>query len=94
MATNRTSSTRNKDGQQYYDVEVDSPVRACDDDDGVCLPTSHPPTHPLSTQDVTYLSSITVAGGKVYAMFVKSPTKAFKNNEGKYRDIVQSFRLL
>lgn len=53
----------------------------------------HSQTTPIS-QDITYLSSITVAQGKVYAMFVKSPTKAFKNNEGKYRDIVQSFRLL
>lgn len=52
------------------------------------------PPHLHNVQDVTYLSSITVAQGKVYAMFVKSPTRSFKSNEDKYRSIVQSFRLL
>lgn len=85
MATNRSSGTRTKDGQQYFDVEIDSPVRV------VCGAAR---VASSDTQDVTYLSSITVAQGKVYAMFVKSPTKAFKTNEGKYRNIVESFRLL
>lgn len=48
----------------------------------------------VSSPDVTYLSSITVSQGKVFAMFVKSPTKNFKTDEDKYRNILASFRLL
>lgn len=44
--------------------------------------------------DVAYQSTITVSRGKVYAMFVKAPIKAYNAEPAKYRRIVDSFRLL
>lgn len=48
----------------------------------------------LDAPDVQYLSSITVHDGKVYAMFVKSPTRNFKAHEKALRQIVESFKTI
>lgn len=48
----------------------------------------------IDSPDVQYLSSVTVKEGKVYAMFVKSPTRMFQNDEKMLRNIVGSFRTI
>jgi hypothetical protein len=48
----------------------------------------------IDSPDVQYLSSVTVKDGKVYAMFVKSPTRTFQNDEKMLRSIVSSFRTI
>jgi hypothetical protein len=45
----------------------------------------------LDSPDVRYLASITVNAGKVYALFVKSPTRLFAANEAALRHIVETF---
>ena len=49
------------------------------------------PAPPLRSQDFVYLASVTLNAGKVFALFVSSPAKAFKVDEGKLRRIVESF---
>eukprot|EP00879_Flechtneria_rotunda_P002639 GHRR01002842.1.p1 GENE.GHRR01002842.1~~GHRR01002842.1.p1 ORF type:complete len:273 (+),score=75.84 GHRR01002842.1:66-884(+) len=41
-----------------------------------------------------YLSSIAVKDGKVFALFVRSPSRMFTNSEGALRHIVDTFKLL
>lgn len=41
-----------------------------------------------------YLSSIAVKEGKVFALFVRSPSKTFASAESKLRHIVDTFKLL
>lgn len=48
----------------------------------------------MCVQATQYLSTITVASGKVFAMFVKSPTKLWKDDEMKLRNIQSSFRTI
>lgn len=45
----------------------------------------------LDSPEVQYLCTITVYNGKVYALFVKSPTRMFKANEEALRHIVATF---
>ncbi len=47
-----------------------------------------------ATQDFRYLASICVKDGKVFALFVRSPTRSFKANEANLRHIIETFRLL
>ena len=44
--------------------------------------------------DSVYLASVTLKGGKVFALFVSSPAKAFGANETTLRHIVESFKTL
>ena len=44
--------------------------------------------------DFHYLASIAVKEGKVFALFVRSPTRMFKSNEAGLRHILETFRLL
>lgn len=48
----------------------------------------------IEAPEFRYLSSITVKQGKVFALFVRSPTKAFDKSEEKLRHIVDTFTLL
>lgn len=48
----------------------------------------------IDSPTTQYLSTITVASGKVFAMFVKSPTKLWKDDEQKLRNIQSSFRTI
>ncbi|CAK0736242.1 hypothetical protein CVIRNUC_000714 [Coccomyxa viridis] len=48
----------------------------------------------LAGPGIQYLATVTERGGKVYAFFVKSPTKNFTTDEAALRSIVQSFRLV
>ena len=45
-------------------------------------------------QDFTYLAAVTLAGGKVFALFVSSPTRKFAENEQALRHIVKTFKTL
>ena len=44
--------------------------------------------------DFTYLAAVTLNSGKVFALFVSSPTKSFKNDEAALRHIVESFKTI
>ena len=44
--------------------------------------------------DFTYLAAVTLNNGKVFALFVSSPTKSFKNDEKALRHIVESFKTI
>lgn len=44
--------------------------------------------------DSVYLASVTLRNGKVFALFVSSPAKAFAASEAKLRHIVESFTTL
>eukprot|EP01023_Acetabularia_acetabulum_P018409 TRINITY_DN1929_c0_g1_i1.p2 TRINITY_DN1929_c0_g1~~TRINITY_DN1929_c0_g1_i1.p2 ORF type:complete len:248 (+),score=47.70 TRINITY_DN1929_c0_g1_i1:50-793(+) len=46
----------------------------------------------IDSPDVRYLATITVKSGKVYAFFLKCPTKSFPENETLYRQMQASFR--
>lgn len=48
----------------------------------------------IESPDVTYLVSVTVKYGKVFALFVKSPTKSFSTDEEKLRHVVDTFKTL
>lgn len=48
----------------------------------------------IDSPDVTYLITVTVNYGKVFALFVKSPTKLFQQDEEKLRRIQDTFRTL
>ena len=48
----------------------------------------------VSGPDSVYLASVTLKGGKVFALFVSTPTKAFAADEAKLRRIVESFKTL
>ncbi|PNW85945.1 hypothetical protein CHLRE_03g198850v5 [Chlamydomonas reinhardtii] len=48
----------------------------------------------IESPDYHYLVAITVSNGKVFSLFVRSPTKSFPANEAKLRHIVETFRLL
>ncbi|KAK9842560.1 hypothetical protein WJX81_006106 [Elliptochloris bilobata] len=66
-SADKHSSTREVDGQQFYDYDVLGP-------------------------SISYLASVTLKGGKVFALFVKSPTKTFAADEAKLRSLVASFK--
>lgn len=48
----------------------------------------------IDSADVTYLVSVTVKYGKVFALFVKSPTKSFTADQDKLRHVVETFKTL
>lgn len=48
----------------------------------------------IDSPDVTYLVSVTVELGKVYALFVKSPTMNFKKDEKDLRHIVETYHTI
>lgn len=48
----------------------------------------------IDSPDVQYLATVTVDQGKVYALFVKSPTKMFKSDESKLRHVVDTFKTI
>eukprot|EP00877_Chromochloris_zofingiensis_P002444 jgi/Chrzof1/121/Cz01g04040.t1_P19-2 len=48
----------------------------------------------IESPDYRYLSSIAVKSGKVYALFVRSPSRAFGKSEQQLRHIVDTFKLL
>lgn len=48
----------------------------------------------IDSPDVTYLITVTVNYGKVFALFVKSPTRLFQQDEAKLRRIQDTFRTL
>ncbi len=48
----------------------------------------------LDSPDVQYLCSVTVKMGKVFALFVKCPTKSFKQDEEAFRHVVETFRTI
>jgi len=48
----------------------------------------------IESPATTYLSTITVQSGKVFALFVKSPTKLFAADEQKLKGIQDSFRTI
>eukprot|EP00204_Picochlorum_oklahomense_P004206 CAMPEP_0118797714 /NCGR_PEP_ID=MMETSP1161-20130426/212_1 /TAXON_ID=249345 /ORGANISM="Picochlorum oklahomensis, Strain CCMP2329" /LENGTH=208 /DNA_ID=CAMNT_0006724927 /DNA_START=143 /DNA_END=772 /DNA_ORIENTATION=+ len=48
----------------------------------------------IDSPDVTYLLSVTVKYGKVFALFVKSPTRSFTTDQEKLRHVVETFKTL
>jgi hypothetical protein len=48
----------------------------------------------IDSPDVQYLATVTVDQGKVYALFVKSPTKMFNADESKLRHVVDTFKTI
>ncbi|KAK9842854.1 hypothetical protein WJX74_003444 [Apatococcus lobatus] len=44
--------------------------------------------------ELNYLASVTLNRGKVYALFVKSPAKAYKQNEDDLRKCIETFRTI
>ena len=48
----------------------------------------------IDSPDVQYLATVTVNEGKVYALFVKSPTKVFKADEAALRHVVATFKTI
>jgi len=48
----------------------------------------------IDSPETRYLASITVKGGKVFALFVKSPARNFNSSEDKLRHILTTFKLL
>lgn len=44
--------------------------------------------------DAVYRACITVSGGKVFALFVSSPARAFKGNQDTIDKMIASFRTL
>jgi len=46
----------------------------------------------MCVQSISYLASVTLKGGKVFALFVKSPSKTFSSDEAKLRSVVASFK--
>jgi len=48
----------------------------------------------IESPDVTYLITVTVKYGKVFALFVKSPTKLFEQDSVALRHVVETFRTL
>jgi hypothetical protein len=48
----------------------------------------------IDSPDFRYLASIAVKDGKVFALFVRSPSRSFKSNETALRHMVDTFRLL
>ena len=48
----------------------------------------------IDSPDVQYLSVVTVNQGKVFALFVKSPTKAFKADEAMLRHVAETFKTI
>jgi hypothetical protein len=57
------------------------------------LSLSHAPC-PARSPEFRYLATIAVQSGKVFALFVRCPSKAFKANETKLRHIITTFTLL
>ncbi|GBF93346.1 hypothetical protein Rsub_06384 [Raphidocelis subcapitata] len=55
---------------------------------------THTPNACPRPQEFRYLSSIAVKDGKVFALFVRSPARAFGRNEPALRHIVETFELL
>ena len=74
---------RETDGQQYYDYELFGPVRGCvqhalmllDANDTVAISLPALTCAKYSLQSLSYLASVTIRQGKVFAMFIKSPSK-------------------
>jgi len=128
-ASNIARSESEKNGVQFFQYDIDSPVRGgWDWVDGVgwmgligwvglggcatalasgrvsvnfalshtCVPQAHHhmPQPTNQQQEYRYLSSIAVKGGKVFALFVRSPTRAFGRNESDLRHIIETFELL
>lgn len=48
----------------------------------------------IDSPEFRYLSSIAVKDGKVFALFVRSPARAFGRSEGTLRHIIDTFSLL
>ena len=48
----------------------------------------------IESPDVTYLITVTVKYGKVFALFVKSPTRLFATDSSKLRHVVDTFKTL
>lgn len=48
----------------------------------------------IDSPDYHYLAAVTVSYGKVFALFVRSPTRRFKADEEKLRHIIESWKLL
>lgn len=48
----------------------------------------------IDSPDYRYLSSIAVKDGKVFALFVRSPSRTFKKEEAKLRKMISTFTLL
>jgi hypothetical protein len=48
----------------------------------------------IDSPDYRYLSSIAVKGGKVFALFVRSPARGFEAQEKDLRHIQETFKLL
>lgn len=48
----------------------------------------------IDSPDVQYLATVTVNFGKVYALFVKSPTKLFRADEAVLRHVVDTFHTI
>lgn len=48
----------------------------------------------IDSPEVTYLVTVTVNYGKVFALFVKSPTRLFEQDEATLRRIQETFRTL
>ena len=85
-ASDKKNSSHEKDGEIFYDYEVTGAVsKHIHSSHQVCtLPIKMEPSliHSLfsslmtcALQDLHYLASITLKSGKVFALFVKSPTK-------------------
>ena len=63
----------------------------------ISSPSHHTHTHNAPShaqQEYRYLSSIAVKDGKVFALFVRSPARAFGRNEADLRHIIETFELL
>lgn len=48
----------------------------------------------IISPDVSYLACVTFNQGKVYALFVKSPSKSFKADEEVLRHVVDTFHTI
>lgn len=84
-ATYKKSGKRDKDGQEFYDYELSSSVRH--KHETIRMPIfaaiySRPASLQRCSilQDVTFLVSVSLKSGKVYALFVKAPVKVKKRS--------------
>ena len=87
-STEKKTTTREADGQQFYDYELVGPVGPTSELPGAAHPGPSKGTSmrawiltmggALCMQTNNYLATVTLKQGKVYAFFVKSPAKVSK----------------
>lgn len=48
----------------------------------------------IDSPDVRYISTVTVKNGKIFAFFIKAPTRVFKSKEAMFKGMLSSFRTM